>query len=97
MDQYWGRSLDVVGLHSNIPIQETINAAVDMLEVHEKEIGMLDLEVEDVKNLLEHIMQNIVFQFGDRQFRQKNSIAMSNNLAPPLAIVFMHRLEKRVP
>ena len=48
MDQHWGRSLDVVGLYSNIPIQETINAAVDMLEVREKEIGMLGLEVEDV-------------------------------------------------
>ena len=53
-----------------------------MLEVHEKEIGMLDLEVEDVKNLLEHIMQNNVFQFGDRQFRQKNSIAMETTWHP---------------
>ena len=45
-------SLGAVGLYSNIPIQESINAAVEMLEVYEKDIDMPDLEVRDVKNLL---------------------------------------------
>ena len=49
-------SLDIVRLYSNIPIQESIDAAIEMPEVHGKEIDMLDLEVEDVKNLLEHII-----------------------------------------
>ena len=65
------------------------------LETHKKDIDMLDLEVGDIRNLLEHVLGNNVFEFGNTQFRQTTGIATGNNFAPPLAVLFMADLEEK--
>ena len=86
-------SLNVVGLYSNIPVEDSVDAAIHMLKKHETSIDMQDWEV-DVCCLLRHVLHNNVFGFSCQQFRQISGIAMGNNLAPPLAILFMARLEE---
>ena len=86
-------SLDVVGLYSNIPIADAIDAATQLLSQHQASVDMLDLTVEDVHKTLVYILTNNVFEFGSQQYRQLKGIAMGNHLAPPLAIIFMASLE----
>ena len=47
----------------------------------------------DVKRLLQLVLNSNYFAFGNDVYRQKKGIAMGNHLAPPLAIVFMSKLE----
>ena len=87
-------SLDVVSLYSNIPIDESVEVAVAKLEEHQDEVDMLGLEVDDVRQLLSYVLSNNCFEFDEKRYRQRKGIAMGNHLAPPLAIIFMSRLEE---
>ena len=79
-------SLDVVGLYSNIPIEDG-EAVMAILESHIDEVVMLDLDIADIRNMVQYVLNNNVFEFNQQQFRQNTGIAMRNNLALPLAIV----------
>ena len=87
-------SLDVVSLYSNIPINESIDAAMQLLEAHRQEVDILFLSLTDVRKLLEFVLESNYFQFGDSVYRQRRGLAMGNHLAPPLAIIFMSKLEE---
>ncbi|XP_065198337.1 uncharacterized protein LOC135829882 [Sycon ciliatum] len=86
-------SLDVVGLYSNIPIADAIEAATTLLEEHREDVDMLGLSVKDVQDTLQFILTNNIFEFDNQQYRQLKGITMGNHLAPPLAIIFMSALE----
>ena len=88
-------SMDVVALYSNIPIQESIDVAMEALESHRDEIDMFWLEPSDVRNMLEYAPTSNYYEFEEKQYRQVRGIAMGNHLAPPLAILFMSHLEER--
>lgn len=89
-------TMDVVALYPSIPIEDGISAVVEMLRQHEEDIDTAGLSVEDIQSLLELTLHNNYFKFGDRAYRQKKGVAMGNHLAPPLAIVFMSKLEERM-
>ena len=78
------------------PIPESIDAAVDLLRAHENRIDMLGLSVEDIRSMLEFVLDRNYFEFNGEQYRQRNGLAMGNHLAPPLAIIFMSSLEVKV-
>ena len=88
-------SFDVVGLYSNIPIDESISAAITKLEQHKDDVVMLGLTVADVQLILQYVLSNNYFEFNSKQYRQKRGIAMGNHLAPPLAILVMDALEQK--
>ena len=87
-------SLDVVSLYSNIPIAESIDAAVELLEIHCHDVDMFYMSLSDVRKLLEFVLQSNYFEFGQSVYRQRKGLAMGNHLAPPLAIIFMSKLEQ---
>ena len=89
-------TMDVVALYPSIPIEDGISAAMKKLEQHEKDVDTLGISLEDIKSLLELVLANNYFKFGEKTFRQKKGIAMGNHLAPPLAIIFMDQLEQRM-
>ena len=89
-------SRDIVGLYTNIPIPESIDAAVDLLRAPESRIDMLGLSVEDIHSMVEFVLDRNYFEFNGEQYRQRNGLAMGNRLAPPLAIIFMSSLEVKV-
>ena len=39
------------------------------------------------------MLQSNYFAFGDAVYRQQKGLAMGNHLAPPMAIIFMSKLE----
>ena len=87
-------SLDVVSLYSNIPIEESIDAAIELLTVHRDEVDMFYLSLSDVRQLLLFVLKSNYFECNGSVFRQRKGLAMGNHLAPPLAIIFMGKLEE---
>ena len=86
-------SLDVVSLYSNIPINESVDAAIELLEEHRAEIDMFSLSVSDIHDLLLFVLNSNFFEFNGNVYRQRLGLAMGNHLVPPMAIIFMSRLE----
>ena len=86
-------SIDVVNLYGNIPTAEAIDACMTLLNVHSADVNTFGLQLTDIKQLLEHCLNNNFVRFGDKLYRQSSGIAMGSRVAPPLAIVFMHALE----
>ena len=89
-------SMDVVGLYPSIPVADGIEAVMEKLDECQDRIDTLGLTARDIKRMLELVLQNNYFRFGEVVYRQKTGVAMGNHLAPPLAIVFMDRLEHRM-
>ena len=79
-------SSDVVSLYSNIPVEESIEAAMELLCQHREEVDMFYLELSDVRQLLRFVLQSNYFAFGDAVYRQQKGLAMGNHLAQPMAI-----------
>ena len=89
-------TMDVVALYPSIPIEDGISAVMDKLHQHEDDVDMAGLTLVEIRSLLNLVLQNNYFKFGDKVYRQKKGIAMGNHLAPPLAIVFLDKLEQRM-
>ena len=89
-------SMDVVGLYPSIPIQDGIACVVKFLQEHADRIDLLGLSVENIRDLLAFVLNNNYFRFGTSVYRQREGVAMGNQLAPPFAIIFMHCLEERM-
>ena len=89
-------SIDVVNLYGSIPIAEAIDAVTEKLKKHLRDIDTFGLTPDDVKVLLEQCLNENVFSFNDQHFRQKLGIAMGNPCAPPVAILFLDRLERQI-
>ncbi|XP_043233375.1 uncharacterized protein LOC122387330 [Amphibalanus amphitrite] len=66
-----------------------------MIDEHRAEIDLCGLEPDDVTRLLTHCLENNVFEFDNEFYRQRVGIAMGNKVAPPVAIIFMHKFETR--
>ena len=88
-------SIDVVNLYGSIPVAEAIEAATEKLTAHLREVNTFGLTPEDVKTLLEQCLNENVFSFNGDHYRQRLGIAMGNPCAPPIAILFLDRLERQ--
>ena len=86
-------SLDVANLYGSIPIQEGINAVMDLIETNLSKVNTYGTTVKDIRCLLTHVLNNNFLRFDSQTFKQVSGIAMGNRLAPPVAIAFMHSFE----
>ena len=86
-------TMDVVALYPSIPIADGIAAVLHKLSLHQEDIDMLGLSLDDIESLMTLILENNFFMFNKQVYRQKHGIAMGNHLAPPLAIICMDSLE----
>ena len=82
-------TLDVKGLYTNIPHEEGINACVELFGRHSSS----DLPCEDLRKLIQFVLQNNYFSFNGSFFLQVNGTAMGTKMAPCYANIFMARLE----
>ena len=87
-------TMDIVALYPSIPIADGIDAVVEKLKTHKEDINMLGISLGDIRSLLRFVLMNNYFTFGEKVYRQRAGVAMGNHLAPPLAIVFMDRMEQ---
>ena len=89
-------SVDVINLYGNIPPEEATDTLIELLEQHEADINTFGLSLTDIKRLLKHCLSNNNVRFGDDFYKQVSGIAMGSRIAPPLAIIFMGALEKKI-
>ena len=69
-------TVDVTNLYGNIPIQEAIDATLNLISKHIYKIDLLGLDPDTIRNLLDHCYTNNYVKFGQRFFKQNNDIAM---------------------
>ena len=85
-------SFDVKSLFTSIPLEETINVALERI-CHRKEIDTL-ISKNDMRNLLLLCTKNVHFCFGGDIYQQNDGVA--SPLEPVLAGIFMAELETRI-
>ena len=84
-------SYDVTSLFTNIPLEETINIAVDVILKSNKEIKITKKEL---KELFQFATSHSHFLFDGNYYDQVDGVAMGSPLGPVLANLFMAYHEK---
>ena len=79
-------SFDVVSLYTNIPLNETIDLAVNIIKVNEPNIKVSHKEL---KQLFMFATAETHFLFEDKVYDQVDGVSMGSPLAPVLANLFM--------
>ena len=85
-------TLDVSSLYTNIPHNDGIDACRYFLE--ENNNNNHKYQIDCICNLIEVVLKNNFFQFGDKYYLQKMGTAMGSAMAPAYASLFMGKLEK---
>ena len=80
-------SLDVDALFTSIPLDETINIAVEELFKNKNEVNQLSKN--DINSLLNLATKESLFLFNNEYFYQTDGVAMGSPLGPTLANLFM--------
>ena len=94
-------SLDVRDLYGSIPIEDSgdtigvITAAVNFYDTFKDECE-LKITRNDVGTLLKLCLSSDIIHFDGKAYKQLNGLAMGNNIAPILAIIYMHFVESEV-
>ena len=79
-------SYDVTSLFTNIPLQETIDIAINLIFNHNSN---LNITRKELKNLFLFATSQTHFIFNSKFYNQIDEIAMGSPLAPILANIFM--------
>ena len=79
-------SYNVTSLFTNIPLQETIDKAINPIFNHNPN---LDITKKELKRLFLFATSQIHFIFNSKSYNQIDGVAMCSPLAPALANIFM--------
>ena len=79
-------SCDVTSLFTNIPLQETIDIAINLIFNHNPN---LNITRKELKKLFLFATSQTHFIFNGKFYNQINGVAMGSPLAPVLANIFM--------
>ena len=84
-------SFDVVSLYTNIDTKEAIHTVLDYVRSHKPRT--YGLATHDLYELLDLMLNNNIFTYGGKFYRQIRGPAMGNRLSGTLAIICMDRFE----
>ena len=82
-----------MNLFTNIPLQETVNLAVDLLIANEPSIRM---SKKQLKKLFLFATSQTHFMYNDEYYDQVDGVAVGSPLGPVLANLFMGVHEKHL-
>jgi hypothetical protein len=85
-------SFDVVGLFPNIPLEEAFNGIKDFLATKD----LSENEKEILMKLSKICMEQNIFQYRDKFYRQKSGAAIGNSASPIISEFFMDFFEKKL-
>ena len=85
-------SFDVINLFPNVPLQDTIAHICSLINFDHFPVSKNTLI-----NLLNLACKNMIFQFNDTLYMQKDGVAMGSNLGPTLAAFAMDLVETKLP
>ena len=83
-------SFDIVSLFTNIPLQESIDLAVDLLLSSDSSIKMSKMQM---KKLFHFATSQTHFSYLNQYYDQVDGVAMGSPLGPTLANLFMGKFE----
>jgi len=84
-------SMDIVSMYTNIPIAEAIKISTQYLQRHKP--NLFGLSIDNIKSLLDFILNNNVFEFNGNFYKQIRGLAMGSRIAPTLAILTLDYIE----
>ena len=85
-------SYDVTSLFTNIPLQETINIAINLIFIHNPN---LNITKKLIKKLFLFATSQTHFIFNNKFYNQIDGVAMGSPLAPVLANILMDFYESK--
>ena len=85
-------SFDVTDLYTNVPLIETINICLKLL--NDGTNNILGLPLKDFRTMLELSVFNSVFLFNGKFYKQTDGLVMGLPLSPTLANIFLCYWEK---
>ena len=93
-------SLDVCNLYGSIPVDDLEDGTPGVLTViqeffsnHKRDSDLRFLDDSDFVSLVRLCLTSDVVLIDNRSFQQESGLAMGNNLAPTLAIIYMNKLD----
>ena len=66
--------MDVVGLYRSIPIDEGVEAVMEILQTHQADINMFGLDITSIRELLSFVLKSNYFRFGTQIYRQVDGV-----------------------
>jgi hypothetical protein len=85
-------SIDVVGLYTNIPTEEGIEAMRKTLETRKDK----SINTNTIIELLEHVLKLNIFEFNSELYIQNIGTAMGTKAAPTIANIFMAEMDEKI-
>ena len=85
-------SYDVTSLYTNIPLQETIDTAINLIFNHDPN---LNITKKELKKLFLFPTSQTRLLFNGKLYNQIDGVAMASPLAPVLANIFMSFYESK--
>ena len=89
-------TIDVKSLYLNIPHKEGIQAVINRLYFKNKNSHNLKIPPNTLRDLLNIILTQNYFQFGEQTYHQLRGAAMGTKAAPAYANLFMAELEEEL-
>ena len=84
--------MDVVGLYPNIPHGEGLASLCRFLETRDNK----QISSDTLTKLAEVALKNNIFEFDEKNFKQKRGTAIGTRFAPPYAILFIADFDKKM-
>ena len=85
-------SFDVISLFPNVPLQDTIAHICSKID-----FNLFPISADALTNLLNLACKNMIFQFNNDLYVQKDGVAMGSNLGPTMAAFAMDLVESKLP
>ncbi|KAK3734421.1 hypothetical protein QZH41_007304 [Actinostola sp. cb2023] len=96
-------SLDVSNLYGSIPLDDrdaitpsVYTVAKQLFSEHKSDCELGALSDDDFESLIRLCLTSDVILIGGNSYTQKTGLAMGNNLAPILAIIYMNNLDSKI-
>ncbi|EYC41153.1 hypothetical protein Y032_0580g254 [Ancylostoma ceylanicum] len=86
-------SFDVNALYTNVSNDSAMQAVLELLTEHHKNINLHGFSISQVMELLDECLNCTSFRWSGEYFAQTRGLAMGQRLAPVLAIAFMAKIE----
>ena len=85
-------SLDIFSLFTQVPLNETIDIILKLINDHQVSIGMSD---DLLKHLIEMCTKDVALSFNKEIYIQTDGAVMGSQLGPVLATIFVGFLENK--
>ncbi|VDM64827.1 unnamed protein product [Angiostrongylus costaricensis] len=93
---YVMESFDVTALYTKVSNDSAMQAIFELLIQHEGEAGMYGFKIEQLMALLKECLRCSIFRWSGKYYSQIRGLAMGQQLARSLALVFMFKIEGTV-